>query len=242
MSEYLIFTAPVTLLEIAAALLGIFYLNSGARSNAAKLIVYFLCLTALVEIVGSYAALAYFSNYTYFSFVENTPFVRNYWLYNIYNIVAVIVYCEYFRRQLAHRILKSVLLAGMVLFTILEVANLFIHTDIYFNAYTAFSSIGGTVLVLFAIGLYYYHLLNSNDILEFTHHLPFYISIGAILLHITHTPLFIYSNYFNEEKGAEFVDLYRMLMLITNVLVYLTYAIGFLLCRRKKDSSSSILL
>ncbi|MAN59747.1 MAG: hypothetical protein CMC08_07935 [Flavobacteriaceae bacterium] len=241
MEEYIGYTFPVFAVELTAALTGLYYLKKNPRDFAARIFVYMLCYMVLAEFIGSYAVWAYYSDYTVFGFVENTVFEKNYWWFNIYTLISSILYIEYFRRQLYSKWHRRLVLYPTVLFAIIETINLIAHPDMFFNAYSAFANIAGTIIVLLAISLYYYQLLNNDDILQFRTLLPFYVSVGAIILYITHTPLFIYSKYFNTAHGMEFVEMYRSLMFITNVLVYLTYSIGFVVCLRKKGSSSSIL-
>jgi hypothetical protein len=241
MEDFLAFSIPVYLLEMVAALTGLYYIRLNPHDKAARIFVVFLCITVIVEWVGVYAVLGYFSGYEYFGFIEGTPFEKNYWWYNLYNIASFVLYAEYFRRQLYNKVLRHVVLFAMILFGGIEIVNLVVHPEMFFNNYSAFASIAGTILVLASISLYYYQLMTNDDILQFKRLLPFYVSVGAIILHITHTPLFIYSKYFSTTHGKEFVEMYRSLMFLTNVMVYLIFSIGFMVCLRKKGSSSYIL-
>ncbi|MGK0235945.1 MAG: hypothetical protein ACI9EK_002488, partial [Psychroserpens sp.] len=65
-------------MELIAALAGTYYLKKNAKNNKSeKYLILFLWFTLFVEIIGAYAPVAYFSNYQYFSFVENTVFEDN---------------------------------------------------------------------------------------------------------------------------------------------------------------------
>jgi|TARA_R100000479_G_scaffold33554_3_gene14041 hypothetical protein len=227
---------PVSVLVLFSAILGWYYIHANKKAKlATKYFVYFLLLTTLVEIIGAYAPIAYFSEYKYFSFVEGTLFEENYWLYNIYALISFFIYVNYFKWHLENKLQRNLVSILLVLFVIGLIIDFSISGN-FFNGYSAFGDIAGTLLVLFSISLYYYQLLTSDEILNFNTSLPFYISIGAILLHLVLTPLFIYSGYFDSES-PEFVELYKRIVLFTNLLVYLLYSIGFIICLRKKDSS-----
>lgn len=235
MKEFLVYAFPITTIELLAAVAGLFLINKRKTDAATKYFIYFLCFTVLVEIVGYYAPLAYFSCYKLFYFVEGTVFENNYWLYNINSIISYVIYVSYFKWQLNSPRIRTFLNVILVLFVISCMLNL-IFSDVYFIAFSSFTEVIGTILVLFSISLYYYQLLNSDEILKFDKSLPFYISLGAILLHLVLTPVFIYSHHFDSES-PEFVELYKTILLFTNLLVYLLYTIGFVICLKKKGFS-----
>ncbi|PVW14761.1 hypothetical protein DDV96_09610 [Marixanthomonas spongiae] len=226
---------PMILVEVLAAIAGLVLISNTKTVKATKYFVYFLCFTVLVEITGNYAPVAYYSGYTLFSFVENTVYENNYWLFNGYLIISYALYISYFKWHLDSVPLRRFLNVILISFTGAAILNL-IFSDVYFVAFSAFTNVVGTVLVLLSISLYYYELLNSDSILKFDRSLPFYISLGAILMHLVLTPIFLYSRYFDSES-PEFVELYKTILLFTILLVYLLYTIGFVICLRKKDSS-----
>jgi len=236
LKDFLIHTIPITVLMLFTAFLGLYYIYSNKKvKKATKYFVYFLCLTVTVEIIGAYAPIAYFTDYAYFSFVKGTLFEENYWLYNGYTIVSYFIYISYFKWHLESAQQKRLITFLLVLFIVGQIID-FSVSGTYFESYSSYGDIVGTALVLLSIGLYYYQLLTSDEILKFNTSLPFYISMGAILLHLVLTPLFIYSSYF-DSGSPDFVKLYKSIVLFTNLLVYLLYSIGFLICLKKKGSS-----
>ena len=239
MKDFFLHAFPVTSIELFAALVGLFFIRKYKTNKATKYFSYFLLFTVLVEIVGAYAPVAYFTDYKYFSFVEGTVFEQNYWLFNAYTIISSCVYVSYFKWHLENKTQRKIINILLVVFVVGLLIE-FIFSETYFISYSAYGEMAGTILVLFSISLYYYQLLTSDEILKFNTSLPFYISIGAILLHLVLTPIFIYSRYFDAES-PEFVELYKRILLFTNLLVYLLYSIGFIICLRKRDSSSFIL-
>ncbi len=236
MKDFLIHTIPITVLLLCTAFIGLYYIHTNKNvKKATEYFVYFLCLTAFVDILGAYAPIAYFTDYEYFSFVKGTVFEDNYWLFNGYTIVSYFMYISYFKWHLESAQQKKLITVLLVLFIVGQIID-FSISGTYFESYSSYGDIAGTILVLLSISFYYYQLLTSDEILKFNTSLPFYISMGAILLHLVLTPIFIYSSYF-DAGSPDFVELYKRILLFTNLLVYLLYSIGFLICLRKKGSS-----
>ena len=239
MKEFLLHVIPVTSVELLAACIGLFYITNYKVNKPTRYFTYFLLFTVLVEVIGSYAAIAYFSDYKYFGFVKGTLFEENYWLYNSYTIISSFVYVSFFKMHLENANHRKILTILLILFVVGMVFES-VFSETFFVSYSAYGEMIGTLLILLSISLYYYQLLTGDEILIFNTSLPFYISIGAILLHLVLTPIFIYSKYFDAES-PEFVELYKRILLFTNLLVYLLYSFGFIICLKKKDSSSYIL-
>lgn len=235
MEDFLLFTVPITSTELLAASLGLYYTFKREVSKPIKYFAYFLCLTVFVEIVAYYAPLGGFSGYELFGFVEGTRFEENYWIYNIFMIVNYLAYALFFRAYLTLAIPRKIILFLCVVFVLSSMLNL-LTSNIFFIYYSSYTTIFGSLLVLCSIACYYYQLLTSDAILEILRSFPFYVAIGAILLNVILTPLFIYSRFFSQEISPEFVETYKILLITTNVLVYLIYAFGFTICLRKKSS------
>ena len=106
-------------------------------------------------------------------------------------------------------------------------------SDIFFNGYSVFTTIVGTLIVLASIFNFYFYLLKSDKIIEFKRYLPVYISIGVLIFYLIGTPLDIYSEYFSTENDL-FVKLKGFTLVTINVIMYSTFIIGFIICSKKK--------
>ena len=120
-------------------------------------------------------------------------------------------------------------------FLLSSVINLF-TSEVFFVAYSAYTGIAGTLVLILSIALYYFQLVRSDEVLKIGRLLPFYISIGAVILHLCLTPFFIYSNYFSESLSKDFVGTYLVVLKFTNLLVYSIYIFGFIICLKKRSS------
>lgn len=224
-----------------AALAGTYFLYKvPGTGNMTRLFVYFLWFTLFIEVLGLYPAYAYITNYRRLSFIQNTGFERNYWLYNLFNILGIIVFVLFFSRQLENTKLSRLFRVLLSVFAVTALINLAV-SDVFFQAYAAFTSIVGTCILLLVIISYYIEMMSSDKILNFYKRLGFYVSIGVLFWHLVVTPLFIYSRYFTMES-PDFVSLHSLILLIANIFMYTCFTIGFVVCSRENNSYSSYTL
>lgn len=224
------------LLEILAAVIGVFYLKKINPSIEEKVFVGFLWFSVGVEILNSYAALAYFSEYTFLGFIKETPFRNNYWLGNIQLLVSNVVYVYFFGSLLRNKNTRIVLSIVTVTMMIAVFVDFFIGD--FFNAYSRVSALFGSLLVLLTILLFYLYLLTSNKLLNVQYYLPIYISVALLIYTLCISPLDFLSNYFKTSTGNQlFVSFKVYTLFILNILLYLTYTFAFIVCSRKKNLS-----
>ncbi|MFN4762538.1 hypothetical protein ACKGJN_05390 [Gillisia sp. Q332] len=222
-------------IEFIAALAGTYYLlKTPLTENLTRLFVYFLWLTVFVEVVGLYSAYAYFSDYKNLEFLKDSPFERNYWLYNSFHVLSFMMYFFFFIYQLNPVKLRRILAFIAVFFAITEIANL-LFSGIFFNSLSAYASVVGTLILIICIMAYYYEMLRSDKILGFYKNLAFYVSVGVLIRYLVVTPLFIYSKYFTA-ASPDFVGIYGLIINVSNVFMYGMFIIGFIISARKSKS------
>ena len=218
--------------ELLAALTGTCYLNkTKTQDKGLKLFVYNLWFILIIEIIGWYAAWNYFDDYKTFPGLRNSLFASNYWLYNSAKIIYLTAFFNVFISQITSFRLKK-LLYGLTLFFVLSSIVNYIYSDIFFKAFSSYTTISGSFLLLLCIGSFYYEMLLSDKILDFYKNMPFYISIGAMLWHLSITPVFIYNRYLTL-TNPEFVNFHMDFLRYANIFMYSCFAIGFLICSPK---------
>ena len=238
--QFLISAITSLSVELNAALSGSYYLNKNLKvNNANRFLVYFLWLTFFFDLIGSYAPIAYFSNYEYFSFICVTGrFEYNYWWFNIYMLISYGFFFYYFTSFLMKNKVKQRMNLLIFCYLIFGVGNL-ICSEIFFNGNSILSSTVGTLIVLFSIFLFFFDLLKSDKILILTKYLPIYISVGVLVNNIALTPMAIFSQYFifNNEL---FINIKAAIVPIVNVIMYGLFTIGFLKCSKNKNNCNEL--
>lgn len=218
-----------------AALSGSYFLgHSGSKVNSTKYLVWFLWITVFVEMLASYVVIAYYSNYRIFSFIENTSFQNNYWLYNIYNVVGfsflTLYFVSFLKNKIWHRIFALLTIALIII-----PGLVIIFSPHFFEPPSRFVVLARTLLLFFSILLFYFELLSSNLLLSLQKFLPFYISVGVLVFTLCVAPLDILFHYFNISEGNDlFVKLRFDVLLYANIFMYVTFILGFLICSTKK--------
>ena len=218
-----------------AFLVGLFYYQRN-KSKPTYYLVLFLGITAGVEILGWYA---YFVPSGFLSFLKDTVFKSNYWLYNIYNVVSYVFYISYFKWQLRSKRAIKILNHSIVVFITISVFEI-LFSGGYFIRFSSIATIVGTLLVFLSIGLYYMQLLKSDEVLRVHKILPFYISIGALLFHLCTTPIFIYNSYYSLSMDPSFVEVYRIILFGSNYVLYGIFILGFLICKEQKQDKTVV--
>lgn len=238
LQNFLFYTSPILFAELAAALAGSYYLSTTPHpfKNSAVLVC-FLWLTLVVELVGCYAPIAYFSDYNLFGDIKGTVWEGNFWLYNIYTVLSFCFFTHYFISFLRNSTLKIIGISILGVFLMVSIGILS-YSDNLFRPTSSVISIFGTLLILLSVMFFYSELLRSDLLLQMKTFLPFYISVGVLVFNLCVTPIEIFSEYFKLGNGNRlFVTLHVKLMLFANIFLYSIFIFGFLLCSRKKKSS-----
>ncbi len=238
--QYLITAIPINILEISVAISGSYFLYKNPNTSIInRYLVYFLWFTFFTEMIGKYAAIAYFTNYEYLGFIKDTVFERSFWLYNIYTIISFSFFGYYFTTLLHSDKLKKKFLFINILYLIVGVINLIV-SDIFFKGNSVYTSIAGTILFLSIIIFFYFDLLQSDIILDIKKHLPIYISIGVLVYFLCLTPLDIFSQYYKTANKI-YVKLRSNIFLFANIFMYSTFIIGFLVCAKGTQDKKEII-
>ncbi|HLW33373.1 MAG TPA: hypothetical protein VKX40_14015 [Aequorivita sp.] len=219
----------INLLELLAFVIAVYYYQK-KKSKPNYYLAWFLGITFLVEILSWYT---YYTDTGFLHFLKGTYFETNYWLGNMYSLYSYLFYINYFKWFLVSKSSRLLLNRASIFFLIFGIGEILLSKGFFVRA-MPFSDVLGTLLIFLSIGIYYLELLKSDQILLVHKTLPFYVSVGALIFHLTTTPFFIYSSYYSESIDPGFVDLYRQVIFGANYLLYSIYIAGFLICLRTK--------
>lgn len=215
--------------EILVVVLGVLYLRKiPGIPFYKKLFIYYLFGILLVDLSGYYVAVAYFTDYKWFGFVKNTVWERNYWLFNAVNPISFLIFLWFFIAQLdSERIKRWLKIATVLFLTGCIISNIF--SGDYFTAYVAFTYIVGSILLSVCIACYLIQILRNEQIVDFHKSLSFYVALGALFWHLGFTPMFIYNRYNIMESSPLFLEIYKITLSILNLIMYGSFAVGFLI-------------
>ncbi len=235
-SNVLVTQIIINVFEVVAAVVGTVYISKYREDYLSRYFVYFLWFTVFVELVfGWLPAAIYF--FKAFSFLKDTIFKHNAWAYNIYDLISFSFYLFFFLRLIEKKKFRKI--GYSVVYVFLGYAILgVLFSDFSFWLDPMVNSVIGTFLLLLCVIMYYFQLLLSNSILNFYKSIPFYVSVGALVFHLTINPLFIYENYYKSELNPEFVYVNRIILTLINIFMYTCYIIGFIICLRRNKSYS----
>lgn len=233
-NNYLVHVLPVLFIELLAATVGTYYLKRIKPEKGDIVFVALLWFVFIVELIAEYSPIAYFSDYEYFEFVKGTVIETNTWMYNLSLLITFIVLFNYFKWKLIENKLIKLINILIWIFAISCILNLVI-SGIFFSLVSVYTLLAGTLLLLLIIGIFQLQLLNSDEILNFSGILPFYVSIGATVLNLCLVPFAIYGKYWASSISPEFIAFRSNALLIVNLLVYSIYIFGFIICLKKKS-------
>ncbi|EZH72185.1 hypothetical protein ATO12_24950 [Aquimarina atlantica] len=228
------FLIVINFFEIAAAIVGTIYITKYREDHFFRYFVYFLWFSAFVDTVfGWLPTLIHYTEQ--FSFLKGTIFSNNQWSYNVFDLINFSFYLLFFIHFIdSYKVKKTgvYILIGYITTSLLNL----VFSGKFFEAPMIYNLISGTLLLILFIIIYYYRILQSERILDFYKMMPFYVSVGALVFHIIVNPVFIYGEYYNNDKSPEFVQVYRIILTAANIFMYTCYIIGFIVCSRRNKS------
>lgn len=210
------------ILECIALVSGFFCLYKNRRSELRPL-VFFLLFTISVELIGSYTR--FIDDWAFLYFLKETPFERNFWLYNCFIIVSLFFYIRFYRNRL--RFLKFKRFLNYL--TIVSIPfTIMIFTNEYFLTYVKAIVLWTSLTVFICTSLYFYELMQSSSILVFYKLPMFYVSLGLFMWWLILPPIALYMPYYSKIY-PEFVAFRGYSLFILNVILYSIYTIAFVL-------------
>lgn len=233
---------------MAAIVATIYYFQKKEPNNKTlKYLYLFLWLTVITEILGSYTSIiCYYKMDESLFLINDSKWLKNYWIFNVYTVISFTFYTWFFKRQLTSRKNKIILNYVIIFFIVLTTSDL-VFGNILFVGYSQIMNLIGLILIVTVLSMYYYEILISDRILNISNSLPFIISVGVLIFQISSTPLFLSSQYIKADEIV-FITYYRLILSYANYFLYGIIIFGIVKCywfnksQSKKFSSSPTLL
>lgn len=190
-----------------------------------------------------YNLIAYYSDYTFLGFIKDTPFRRNYWLYNSVKPLAFLVYYVFFISQLRSKKTRKILYWLSGIFVVTSYLYIILSGS-YFVRFVIYTPLVGALILFICIALYLLQMIRSESILSFHKNLSFYVAVGALIWHLGFTPMFLYNKIAVMNSTPQFVEVYFTILGFLNFVMYGFYTLGFIIeirkNRQKKRSGETL--
>lgn len=172
----------------------------------------------------------YFICYTFINELTGIFFIRNginaNIIYNTFSIISTIFFLFFFRSLIKNISFKKTLLWLVIVFIVSVVFNSFIQQDIIHTLQTN-TFILGFLIVIVTILLFFFEILNSDDILKLNKLPNFWISVGIFSFAICIVPVMVIANFIGW-SGA-----YDYILLAVNVIMYSCFTYAFILSKKE---------
>lgn len=183
----------------------------------------FLLLTVFVEFIG------------YLSIFYNLG-DKNYWIYNIFNIIEFIFYAFLFYQNLKIPVLKKIVLYFIPLIILFSVYNyVFLQGLDRFHTYTL---LFGSFFMVFFCCCYFYEWVLPEQITQNLLKQPFFwICVGLLLFYLGSVIINALFEYLrSSDMLQEGKRIYKFINQTLNLVLYTSFSISFILCRNNRTS------
>jgi len=186
----------------------------------------FLLLTVIVEFVG-YLSIVYG--------IKN----RNYWIYNIFNLIEFIFYAYLFASNFQLKLLRLLAYISMPILVIFSSINyLYIQGIENFHTYTLL--LGSFFMVFFCCCFFYEWVLPEQITQNLLRQPFFWICVGLLLFYLGSV---IINALFEYLRSSDMIQegkrIYVFINRSLNIILYSTFSISFLICRKNRKESLS---
>jgi hypothetical protein len=186
----------------------------------------FLLLTVIVEFVG-YLSIVYG--------IKN----RNYWIYNIFNLIEFVFYAYLFASNFQLKLLRLLAYISMPILVIFSSINyLYIQGIENFHTYTLL--LGSFFMVFFCCCFFYEWVLPEQITQNLLRQPFFWICVGLLLFYLGSV---IINALFEYLRSSDMIQegkrIYVFINRSLNIILYSTFSISFLICRKNRKESLS---
>lgn len=199
------------------------------KGTTATLFIKIIFFIFFIEVIGSYS-----NYYKYFDFMEsiyNSVFRKTYWWYTLsFDLGITLLISIFFQKILKHPSNRKILKIITGAFIILFISYVIYNKDVFFFQTFPVIQIAGAVVIICCSILYFTELLQSDLILNFYKSIYFYVAAAIFIWWIITTPLSFYDLYFRHADW-NFIILKWQIYLFANFFMYVTFAVGLLVCK-----------
>ncbi|MGB5553806.1 MAG: hypothetical protein WBM83_04040 [Flavobacteriaceae bacterium] len=154
--------------------------------------------------------------------------MRTFMMYNIYIMVSISFYFYWYHTIIEDRKGKMAIKVLAAVFLLYGLFSLMKWDGAGLQKYTFMV---GAVFTLICALLHFRQLLQSDDALNLSRTLPFWVSTGLLLFNIGMVPYMLLSDYLNFRNNIYSI----VILLLLNFILYGCFSIGFIWSREKPN-------
>ncbi|TNJ46511.1 hypothetical protein KFZ70_13850 [Tamlana fucoidanivorans] len=202
------------------------------RLTTARYFIWFLVYLTICDYANNYV---HHIQNGFFSFLQGTKLVRNYWWTTIYwKVGAILFFAFYYYMILQKKRFKQILKYAGCIFLGFSVIYIIWHWEAFFKQFFPIISVLGAVIIFLCTMFYFIEVLQSDKILTFYKSLNFYISAAIFIWWLIITPLVFYDIY-NAHFDWNFIFLKWEIYLFANLCMYLTFTFALIWCKPQNE-------
>ncbi|MFD2564022.1 hypothetical protein [Aquimarina rubra] len=201
--------------EVLAAIIATIFYDKYKNTKFLKYLIFFIWYVAINELVGLYIRVH-----------EGINAI----IHNIYNAVNFTFFLLLYRYYFKNKKNKKLALYFCVIYLSAFVINGFFEN--YMLEYQRFPYILGALFLVISILLYFFEILNSEQVLHAKKNLLIWISFGLLIYFVGNLPFRILRNYYEELTDATVLFLVNITL---TVIMNTCFIIGFIWSDKKQQ-------
>ncbi|MCX7549826.1 hypothetical protein [Xanthomarina sp. F2636L] len=218
--------------EILAFLVGIIVYKK-YKNTQVKYFIWFLGWIVFVETIGNYPR--HLKDYGLEYLIEDTLIERNYWWYTLFwTSAATLFYSWFFSLRYKSLTFKKTIKVCQYIYLLILLTSIIFDPHEFFSNRVEYLSILSVFIILLSLVFYFVELINSEKLTNISKSIYFYISVTLFVWWLVTTPLSFFEKYFIE-ADRDFVLIKWYIMLISNVLMYSTFAFALVWCKPEHE-------
>lgn len=225
------YTLITSLVEFIAAITGLLLLRK-YKTSKVKYIIYFLVYAFFVDLIGGYPS--FLKENGYFHLIEGTLIERNYWWYTIFWWVGLSTIMFFVNYQIVNTLkLKKILKYAYYLYLFQVIIYVVFRFGSIFKP-DQFVSIASLWMVVLSIIIYFFEILNSEQIIIFYRSVHFYFNSIFFVWILIIMPLEFFEAYFIKDDWNYVLFRWKIHLLL-NTFLYLSLAAALIFCKTENE-------
>jgi hypothetical protein len=205
------------LFEFAVFVISVIFYRT-LKENKLGTFPYFLFFVVTGELTGYVLAKMYQTNIAF---------------YNVFTTLQIAYYLLLLSNSIESAKAKRVLLIFMIFFIIASVINYFFIQDIS-NELVSYTFTIGCLLITMGASYFFYELIQSNIIENYTTYPLFWIVLGLFIFYVCNIPYMSVYNYLSRNYKTVFGAYFKIIECLTYIM-YSFFIIGIICSSRRKS-------